>query len=391
MQDERARLIAENTLEKMQSAVNKAEIRRLKEEIEMLRSSVQISTGRATAGIRTIKTGRIYLEKNLDFNGDLSCRFMHYLNRTKKLIVTQKAGVSLFPGFGVRLIDFPTYRKEKFINTSSKALNDFSIDSNETFVISVSREATCKLYNISSSVSVNSFTPSTVPLWSCAFDVERPHNLYLGAQNGCTYIYDIRQPNVVMKEVTALDNRMPVKYTIPMKRNESFPQGGFFVIHTRGIYFYEYLPSTEIKSTALNFSDPILVVTYDDRTEMLLITKSPTGQGVEFKQTRHILMKLVKEDDIPVLQEIFRFNGSSSTLPSLSRPSQIKVRDGFIVANYLEDTKMLQVRSPSVGLLHEASISDAIADICPIYLDNTFFFGALSSSRCRLFKVNLGY
>lgn len=391
MQDEKVRLVTENSLNSMQVAVQKAEIRRLKEEIEMLRNSVQIETGRATAGIRTIKSGRIYLEKNLDFNGELGCRFIRFLYRTKKLIVTQKAGVSLFPGFGVRLIDFPTYRKEKFINTSTKVINDFSIDSNETFVVTVSREATCKMYNIASGVSVNSFTPTTVPLWTCAFDVERPHNLYLGAQNGSTYIYDIRQPNDVMKEVSALDNRRPVKYTIPMKRNESFPHGGFFVVHTCGIYFYEYLPSTEIASTTLNFTDPILVVTYDERTEMLLITKSPTGQGAVFKQTRHILMKLVKEDGIPVLQEIYSFNGSSSTFPSLSRPSQIKVPDGFIVASYLEDTKMMQARSPSVGLLHETSISDAITDICPIYLDNSFFFGALSPSRCRLFKVNLGY
>ena len=390
--EEKNRLFTDNSLNSIKIITQTREIRKLTEEIELLRNSVQSSNGRATAGIRTIKTGRMYLEKNLDFKENLDSRWMQFLSRNKKLIVTQKsAGTALFPGFGVKLIDFSTYRQEKFINTSNKTLNDFSVDSNETFVVTVSRETTCKMYNISSNASVSSFTPATVPIWSCSFDKDRPNNLYLGAQNGCTYIYDLRNPSDVLKEVSSLDNRTPVKYIIPMKKTENFSHGGFFVIHIRGLFFYEYLPSGEISSTTLNFNDPIMVASYDDRTEMLLITKNPTGRGSDFHQSKHFLMKLIKEDGIPLLQEIYSFDGTRSNLPSMSRPSQIKVPDGFIVASYLQDTKMIQARSPSVGLLHEASISDAITDICPIYLDNTFFFGALSQSRCRLFKITLGY
>lgn len=317
---------------------------------------------------------------------------MDFLSRNKKLIVTLKsAGSSLFPGFGVKLIDFATYRQEKFINTSSKVLNDFSVDATENYVVTVSREAACKMYSISSNSSVCSFAPAAVQLWSCSFDKERSSNVHLGAQNGSTYIYDIRSPNEVLREVLPLNNRTPVKYIIPMKRTESFPQGGFFVIHLRGMYFYEYLPSGEVSSNPLNFNDPVMVASYDDRTEMLLITKSPTGQGMDFAQTKHILMKLIKDGGVPILQEIYSFDGSRASLPSITRPSQIKVPDGFIVVSYLEDTKVLQARSQSVGLLHEANISDAINDICPIYLENSVFFGALSNSRCRLFKINLGY
>jgi hypothetical protein len=198
-------------------------------------------------------------------------------------------------------------------------------------------------------------------------------------------------PNAVKKEVSEPTNKSPVKLIIPMKRTECFPQGGFFVVHARGLFFYEYLPSAEISSVLLNFTEPILMATYDDRTEMLLITKSPTGQGVELKQSRHYLMKLVKEDEIPTLQEIYSFNGNNSSLPSMSRPSQIKVPDGVVVVSYHQDSKMLQMRTPSADLLHEISQNDLITDICPIYLENSLFFGALSHSRCRLFKVNLGH
>lgn len=376
----------------MTIVIQNAEIRRLKDEIEKLKSSVQMSAGRATAGIRSIKRGKIYLEKNLEVKENLDSRLLKCLNRHRKLILTQKSPeTSLFNGFGVKLIDLSTYRAEKFICTSTKIVNDFSIDSQDSCIVTVSKEATCKTFSITSGLSVNTFIPSTVPIWSCAYDEERAMNLYLGAQNGITYIYDIRMPNEVMKEIVSPSNRSPVKYIITMKRTESFPLGGFFVVHMRGMLFYENLPSGEIASTTLNFNEPILVLTYDDRTDMLLITKSPTGQGSEFKQTRHILMKLVKEEGIPILQEIYSFNGSSASLPLFSRPTQVKVPDGCIVASYLPDTKSLQMRSPSVGLLHETPISDVITDICPVYTDNCQFFGALSQSRCRLFKLTLDY
>lgn len=392
MQNEKQRLMNENSFSNMKYAMMKAEVQKLREEIEMLQNNAQVSNGRATAGIRSIKNGRIYIEKTLDFKENLDSRMLVFLSRNRKLIVTQKSAEnSLFAGFGVKLIDFTTYRQEKFINTSNKVVNDFTVDSNESFVVTTSKESTCKMYHLSTAASIQSFAPASVPIWSCAFDKERTHNLLLGAQNGTTYIYDTRNTSSAVKELVPLETKAPVKFTIPIRSNETFPQGGFFVVHVRGLYFYEYLPSMEIASTKLKFQDSILVASYDNLTDMMLITKSPSGSGVDFKPSQHILMKLIREDGVPTLQEIFCFNGSNSPLPMMTRPTQVKVPDGFIVVNYLQDTKMIQARSPSVGLLHEISISDPIADFCPIYLDNSFFFGALSSSRCRLSKVNLGY
>lgn len=376
----------------MTTIMQKREIVTLQEEIERLKNSALMSTGRATAGIRSIKRGKFFLEKNIDFKGNLESRLMKYLSRDRKMAVTQKASESaLFPGFGVKLIDIKSYRQEKFIITCSKAINDLSIDSNEACVITASKEAICKMYSFSSGTAVNSFTPAAVPIWSCSFDKDRNNYIYFGAQNGVTYIYDTRMPSAVLKEVVALDNRSPVKFIIPMKKTEQFLQGGFFVVHMSRIYFYEYLASDEIASTMLNIDEPIFTASYDERTERLLITKSPTGAGGTFKPTRICLMKLVKEDGIPVLQEIYGFNGSNKNLPLFTRPTQIKVPDGPIVASYLQDTKMLQIRSPGASLLHETGVTDTIVDICPFSLDNEQFFGALSNSRCRFFKISLDY
>lgn len=376
----------------MESAVHKAKIKQLEAEIQLMRNSVQIETGRITAGIRTIKTGRMYIEKNMDFRENLDSRILKFMSRNKKLIVSQKSAEgTLFPGFGVKVIDFASYRQEKFINTCTKALSDFSIDSTESFVLTASKDPICKIYSLKTNLTTSSFSPSGTPIWSCTIDKTRPDNVFLGGQNGVTYIHDIRNSVQVLKELTTLNNRLPVKFIIPMKENETFPLGGLFVVHIRGIGFNEFLPNGDFEQTTLNFDEPILVASYDERTEMLLVTTNPSGQGVDFKQSRHHLMKLVKESGIPVLQEIFSFNGSPAPMPASSRPTQLKVPDGFIVASYLDSTKMLQMRSPSAGILHEIGISDPITDICPIYLENSFFIGALSFSRCRLLKVNLGY
>ncbi|CRK87529.1 CLUMA_CG001330, isoform B [Clunio marinus] len=387
LNEEKKRLASENQINSIMVITQKAEIKRLKDEIEMLRDCARAESRRATAGIRTIKKTK----KNVDFKENLDSRLLKYLSRHRKLVVSQKACErSMFPGYGIKLVDLSTYRQEKFINTSNKIVNDFSFDVNETCVITSSKDVTCKMFNMSSSSTVAAFTPSESPIWTSAFDYDRHFTLYLGAQNGTTYIYDIRQPAAFIKEITPI-NKSPIKYTIPIKKNDNFPYGGFLVIHMRGIYFYEYSASVEVLSTTLNFQYPILVASYDDRTEMLLITRIVADQTSDFKQTQHVLMNLVRVEGIPVLQEIYSFNGTNAKLPALSRPTQIKVPDGVIIATYLQDTRMIETWSPTTGKFHEASCSDAITDICPIYNDNIQFFGALSLSRCRLFKLSLDY
>lgn len=394
LQQEKTNLVSEKSLLTMTTKSQKNEIINLQKEVQilMMKSSTMLTTGQVIAGVRSIKRGKIFLEKNVDFKENLESRLMKYLSKNRKLVVTQKASTALFQGFGIKLVDINNnYRQEKFIITSNKTVNDLSLDSNEACVITASKETSCKMYSISTNASVNCFTPANVPIWSCAFDSERQHYVYLGGQNGVTYIYDTRMPSAVFKEVVAVDHRSPVKHTIPMKKTENFLYGGFFVVHMSRIYFYEYLESGEVVSNDLNINEPIFVASYDDRTEMLLITKSPSGSGATFKPIRHCLCKLLKEKDTTILQEIYSYNGSNSSLPTFSRPSQIKVPDGVIVASYLQDTKMLQIRSPTVSLLHETNVTDTIVDICPFYLDNGQFFGALSNSRCRVFKINLDY
>lgn len=385
---ERNELAVTNLQNSTTIALQRRQIKELQEEIKRLTNLTLMRKNSGTSCIQVIKGGRMFLEKNVDFRENSECRLINFMQRNKKILISQKAvGTTLFSGYGLRFLDAVTHRCEKFINTSMKTIDDFTFDNTESLIMSASKESTCKIYNISSCQSVASISnPDNVPIWCCSFGI-RDHQVVLGAQNGSAIIYDTRRSTEVLQTLTSLNNKSPVKYIIVMKSNEAFPFGGFFVIQLRGIYFYEYTSNMELAQTKLNFDFSIFTASYDEKTEMLLIS------SVTIEQSFRVLMRLIKEDGIPMLQEVYKFhsNQMSNSIPVFTRPAQIKVPDGFIVATYADQSKELQTYTPSIGRFHSINMQNVISDICPIYNDNSISFAALSSTKCRVYKVNLEY
>ena len=309
--------------------------------------------------------------------------------KSKKLIISQKAvASSLFTGYGVRFVDASFHRCEKFINTSSKQIIDLCFDSSETFLATASRDPVCKVYNINTSQVIAVLTPaSSSPIWSCSFNKNRENQIFLGAQDGSLHMYDFKKPSEVLQIQSSLDNKTPVKIILSMNKSDTFQFGGFFVIHLRGLYFYEYKESN-FEVTKLNYEDSIVTASYDDRTELLFLS-TPTEDKIT-----HILMKLIKVDEVPVLQENYRFNTNQTGVPFITRPAQIKVNDSFIVASYSNESRDIQLFTPDAGKLHTMVMQNPVLDACSIYnTDNSAStsFAALCSTKCRIFKINLEY
>lgn len=369
-------------------SLQRRQIKYLENEVERYKALAATSSKISTAAcIQTIKGGRMYLEKNVDFKEGSESRLISFLARNKKLLITQKSsGTSLFSGYGVRFMDAVTHKCEKFLNMSSKPICDFSSDPTESYVVCTSKDTTCKIYSTSTCQSVATFSPSASPIWSCAFNKCRDNQVIFGTQNGIKYVYDLRKANEVL-HVVENNDKSPAKFVVPMGKNESFLRGGFFVVQVRGLYFYEYSSDSELSQTKLNFDDSVLAASYDDKTEMLLITTA----GME--QSFHIATRILKVDGIPVLHEVYRIPSSQGRIPKFSRPAQIKVPDGFIVACYKDESKELEIHTPSVPQrLHAFSMQNEISDVCPIYMENSSIaFAALASTKCRIYKVNLEY
>lgn len=386
---EKSELSAINTQNSTSIALQRRQIKEMESEIAKLRQLVASSKhGSPTTCVQTIRGGRMYLEKNVDFKESTESKLISYMIKSKKILISQKsAGTALFSGYGIRFMDAVYHKLEKFIITSSKPINDFAFDPTETFLMSVSKESSCKIFNIDTRQSVMSFAPSESALWACAFNKSRDNQIIFGAQNGVTYIYDIKKPSEILHTIESLE-RTPVKNVVSMNKTEAFPHGGFFVVQVRGLYFYEYHNGYELRQTKLNFEDSVFTATYDDKTEMLLITSAGMNE------TFHILTRLIKLDDIPVLSEVCRFpaNRLGGGIPKFTRPTQLKVPDGFIVSCYMDESKELQIHTPSAGKMHSIVMQNPISDICPLYSDNSIVaFAALAPLKCRIYKVNLEY
>lgn len=375
----------------MTIALQKRQIKDLTREIERLKSMqlARSNSGDFSSKQHILRAGRMYLEKSIEFKDNADCRIIKFMPKSKKLIISQKAvATSLFTGYGVRFVDINSHKCEKFINTSSKQIIDLCFDPSESYLATTSREPICKVYNILSSQSIAILAPTSAsPIWSCSFNKNRENQIFLGAQDGSLHMYDYKKSAEVLQIQSSLDNKTPVKLIISMLKNDAFTSGGFFVIHLRGIYFYEYKDSS-FEVNKLNYEDSIVTASYDDRTELLLLS-TPTDDKMMY-----ILMKLIKVDEIPVLQESYRFYTNQTGVPFITRPAQIKVNNSFIVASYSNESRDIQLYTPEVGKLHSIVMQNPVLDACSIYsTDNSpsTSFAALSSTKCRIFKINLEY
>ena len=314
VQDEKSTMRVENTVIRMELVALKKKNTALLlqiQEIELFKRMGRQVTSNLDAK-SLVPTYKMCMEKNIDMNQDGDCRVMTFCYRTRKLLISQKSTQQLFPGYGVRFVDFTTFKPFQFLHMGTRNIRDFAFNSSENMLVASTAEVTCKLFNATTNSSISAFKPSTHAIWAAAFDKaqNRENCLYLGSQNGITYIYDIRSPNSALKDFVTND-MTPIISIIPVKPNDDFLDGGFLVVHLRTIYFFEYLPPQEISSTLLNIKGPFNSVTYDARKDMLLVTTRPNQ---EYHTSRYIMAKLIKIDSVIALQEVAVFHGGQNVL-----------------------------------------------------------------------------
>lgn len=144
---------------------------------------------------------KLFMEKNIEISKEAGCRVMIYAEKQSAMVVSQKSSQSLFPGFGLRFIDTPTFKPSNFLHTSAKLLRDISLSYDQNLLAVASMETRTKLFDLRTRQVASVFTPSDKALWACAMDRnERENLLYLGAQHGSTYVYDVRFPETVVDE-----------------------------------------------------------------------------------------------------------------------------------------------------------------------------------------------
>lgn len=76
----------------------------------------------------------------------------------------------------------------------------------------------------------------------------------------------------------------------------------------------------------------------------------------------------------------------------MSRSAQLSLDNSTLVAAYLQDSKTLQTWQIQPAQrqhtrMQTIPINECVLDTCPIYLDQTVYLGALSETKCRIYRV----
>lgn len=327
---------------------------------------------------------KLSLHKSIDINRDGGCRAMTYGRRIQTLILSQKSTVTLFPGYGVRFVSAYNFQPTVYFRMSQKEIRDLSLDIDEELLAAASQDVSASVYSVTNNTPVVTITPPTTRVWSTSFDKIRPRYLHLGTAQG-TYIYDVRNCISFVQHLTTPNDYSTVIGIQSVPVSDDFRFGGFIVCKLKSLWFYEYTASERIEQTRLMVDGSFASISFDEKTNTLLID---TRVSTKYPQTRLIVANLMKIDQSPVLRTICTILGSRTQLQML-RSTQINIGNESVVANYLQDTKILNMWNAKNGnRMHGFNVDDCILDLCPMYMNNSTYLAGLSDNKCRIFQIN---
>uniref|UniRef100_A0A336LMF4 CSON003662 protein n=1 Tax=Culicoides sonorensis TaxID=179676 RepID=A0A336LMF4_CULSO len=367
---------------RMENKVQMAMLTKLQEQINV----AQHAAATTNAKLNSAKTSiyKLFMEKNIEITNQPGCRVLKFSQNSKLLLASQKSSATIFPGYGIRFIDTPSFRPCNYLHISPNSLRDLCFDAEETIFLAASSEKTCKLYDVNTKTAIDTLTPSdTSQIWSCGFDKSRTKLLYLGAQNGTTFVYDIRQTRAFLKELKTTGDFTPVINVWSVPPNNEFPFGGCLVAKLSSCWFFEYTHDQNTIPSRLNIDGPFVSMQYDSNNDHLLINARPS---VNYPTSRHILAKLIKlNETMTTIQVIHEYLGSKIQ-SYISRSSIVNYNNNLIVAAYCEDQKILKTWSKN-NECTRTQLSERIQDTCALYINNeSTHLAALTDSKCRIYK-----
>lgn len=165
------------------------------------RGAYNDDSGSTLKSISQLPSHRLYMEKNFEITREPGCRVLLYSAAQSTLIASQKSAQNLFPGYGVRFIDPPSFKPLHFLHTSALLVRDIGFSESQRLLTVASRETRIKTYDVRTRQCSNMFMANEKPLWSCGVDRnEREHFLYAGDLRGGVYVFDMRFPETILSE-----------------------------------------------------------------------------------------------------------------------------------------------------------------------------------------------
>ncbi|XP_050096669.1 E3 ubiquitin-protein ligase RFWD3 [Anopheles aquasalis] len=342
---------------------------------------------------RTNPNYMLFLEKNIEISREPGCRAMAYAGKHQLLLISQKSGQGLFPGFAVRFLSLVDQAGSKIGSTmwvSPRSIRDIAVDSSDDLFACATMEPTVKIFSVLLRSGQASITPATdACIWSCAFDKDRPGILYLGGHRGTVYVYNIRQPTECLQELKAGSTQNDLTAVIKICSLETtpiLPHGGILVCKLKSLWLYAHSADQHLEPYLINVEGPFTSMSYSATNGIVMLTIRSTAD----RPSVILLAKLEKTGERYSLNILHRYEGSRVQTAML-RNAQIPVSaTDSLVASYLEDIRKLAIWGTHSGSrrLQQLPLAETIVDICPIIGEpGNLSLAALSDTRCRIYRI----
>ncbi|XP_075228674.1 mutagen-sensitive 302 isoform X2 [Lycorma delicatula] len=384
VKEEKSRLEIDLTRVKLNCDMQQKLIDSLKERISFLENSKASLDNNLSQKNVDSKLGPVSFIQSIELSKCSGCRVLNYSSSIGLIVVSQKSANTLFPGYGIRKIDSIDLRPTTFINLHSNVIRDLAFHPQDrNLLLSASLDRTAKIFdNVSNSV-VQIFNCENL-LWSCAWDVNNPHQLLTGSQNGIVTVYDKRHTTDPISTYITNGDTTPVVslVTIPPTRDSVLSVGGILSCRLNAVYAYCGISTT---SQLVMIDGPFISLSYDSTSQLILASTRPSSR---FPVARHMLNQFAAPGDSSFCNNVQVFTcGNSGQL--MSRSCQLNMPDGDVwVGAYDESERAVQLLSMSYGgAINKITVSEPVVDLCPLEMNHSCLLGSLSGNTLNVHKI----
>lgn len=301
----------------------------------------------------------------------------------------------MFPGFGIKKINFLDYKLSQYVPIHSKLIRDMSLCSqySDEILLTCSLDKTIKLTNISSNRPIHSYE-CPHPIWSCAFNQDNSFYFYAGLANGHVLLFDRRKIDRHVQILNSdMNNFSPVCNLNYVPRNDNFQKPGLLVAQLDKVSFYESDESSEdFTCHSLLMESNIMSCSIEPTTGHVLVSTRPTQK---YPTVRHIVYELLKKKNNTETSEscyslnyIQNYNGSSIQ-KMLARSRLFCLESQLYATVPCESSKSAIIWDVTNGeTCCKLNNQNDILDIYPFCYKDNFYLSTLTEKQLRIFRKN---
>jgi E3 ubiquitin-protein ligase RFWD3 len=336
------------------------------------------------------------LDKTINITDLGGCRVTAFSSRCVALLVSQPSNSALFPGFGIKKINFLDYKLNQYIPIHSKTIRDLAINSSndDGIILTCGLDKTIKLTNIVNNVIIHSYE-CPAPVWSCTFNTDNPLYFYAGLQNGKVLTFDKRKTD---KYIDILNNDIaccqPISSLQYISSESALKQSGLLVTHLDRTVFYGTNNFEQYNYYPLLIENNMTCSSYDPQSGLLLVSMRPTEKHPSVRHLAYEFSVNKNEESTDYTSQVSlnllnNFIGAPKSTQFLSKSKIFQYNNEIYACAPDPSNSALIWNVRKNETIAKLQNTNEVLDLCPIYFNNTHYISTLTEKQLRVFKRNI--